>query len=216
MEKALNQCRYCTSFSPTGVDIRNLRIAVLREAGQVLCEDFDESFLVMLQEANHSATKLINLLTTNIASFNDITPPPPYSSKPLKFFKRAQIVVADLWACFNNTSYGHFKDIDKLSMFADYRVPQILHSLGCLRYSPSLINLLNSGTTLEAGGRLEIEIRGCSIWCVELLRRELRREWGRDVNSVLIDFWLWDEAQKLKKMGDGFSVSFHRTRGIFY
>jgi hypothetical protein len=216
VEKALNRCRYCTSFSLTGVDIRNLRIAVLREAGQVLCEDFDESFLVMLQEANHSATNLISLLTTNIASFNDITPPPPYSSKPLKFFKRAQIVIADLWACFNNTSYGNFKDIDKLSMFADYRVPQILHSLGCLRYSPSLINLLNSGTTLEAGGRLEIEIRGCSIWCVELLRRELRREWGRDVNSVLIDFWLWDEAQKLKKMDDGFTVSFHRTRGIFY
>jgi hypothetical protein len=216
VEKALNRCRYCTSFSLTGVDIRNLRIAVLREAGQVLCEDFDGSFLVMLQEANHSATNLISLLTTNIASFNDITPPPPYSSKPLKFFKRAQIVIADLWACFNNTSYGNFKDIDKLSMFADYRVPQILHSLGCLRYSPSLINLLNSGTTLEAGGRLEIEIRGCSIWCVELLRRELRREWGRDVNSVLIDFWLWDEAQKLKKMDDGFTVSFHRTRGIFY
>jgi hypothetical protein len=190
-------------------------MAVLREAGQALCEDFDETFIAMLEEANHSATKLINLLVTNIPSFNDIAPPLPSSSKPLKFYKRAQIVIADLWACFNNTSYGYFTDIDKLSMFADYRVPQILHSLGCLRYSPSLINLLKSGAPLEAGGRLEVEIRGCSIWCVELLRQEIRREWGRDVNSVLIDFWLWDEAQKLK-MGDGFNVSFHRTRGIFY
>jgi hypothetical protein len=169
----------------------------------------------MVEEVDHSATELINLLVSTIPSFNDLAPPLPLSSKPLKFYKRAQILVADLWACFSNTSYGHFTDIDKLSMFADYRVPQILHSLGCLRYSPALVNLLDSGCDLEAGGRLEVEIRGCSIWCVELLRRELRNEWGRDVNAILLDFWLWDEAQKLKKMG-GFKVGFHRTRSVFY
>jgi len=170
----------------------------------------------MLEEANHSAIRLINLLVTTIPSFNDIAPPLPSTTKPLKFYKRAQILIADLWACFCNTSYGYFTDIDKLSMFADYRVPQILHSLGCLRYSPALISLLNSGTHLEAGSRLEVEIRGCSIWCIELLRREIRREWGRKVNAILLDFWLWDESQKLKKTGGGFNVSFHRTRGIFY
>src|SRR5579859_7905511 len=169
----------------------------------------------MLEQANHSATRLINLVVNNISSFSDVAPPLPSSSKPLKFYKRAQILVADLWACFYNTSYGHFTDIDKLSMFADYRVPQILHSLGCLRYSPSLISLLESGVPLEAGGRLEIEIRGCSIWCVELLKREIRREWGRDINAVLLDFWLWDQAQLVKKEG-GFKVAFHRTRGVFY
>ena len=101
-------------------------------------------------------------------------------------------------------------------MFADYRVPQILHSLGCLRYSPALVRKLDAGEPIEAGSRLELEIRGCSIWCVELLRRELQRNWGRDVNAVLLDFWLWDEAQKRKKFGNGFNVAFHRTRGIFY
>jgi len=172
----------------------------------------------MLEEANHSAVRLINLLVNTIPSFNDIAQPLPSctNSKPLKFYKRAQILIADLWACFHNTSYGHFTDIDKLSMFADYRVPQILHSLGCLRYSPYLKNLIDSGAPLESGGRLEVEIRGCSIWSVELLRKEIWREWGRDVNAILIDFWLWDEAQKMKKEGEGFNVSFHRTRGIFY
>lgn len=169
----------------------------------------------MVEEANNSATRLINLVVSNIPSFNDVSPSFTESSKPLKFYKRAQILVADLWACFCDTWYGNFTDIDKLSMFADYRVPQILQSLGCLRYSPSLISLLHSGTPLDSGDRLEIEIRGCSIWCVELLRRELKRNWGRDLNAILIDFWLWDEAQKLKKMG-GLTVPFHRTRGVFY
>jgi Potential Queuosine, Q, salvage protein family len=169
----------------------------------------------MLEEADNSATKLITLLVNNIPSFNDTCASLTSGSKTLKFYKRAQILVADLWACFGDTSYGHFTDIDKLSMFADYRVPQILHSLGCLRYSPALISRLNRGASLESGGRLEVEIRGCSIWCVELLRRELKQNWGRDLNAILIDFWLWDEAQKLKKRGE-LTVPFHRTRGIFY
>jgi Queuosine salvage protein len=167
----------------------------------------------MLEEANHSAVRLVNLLVTHIPSFNDIA---KLENKSLKFYKRAQILVADLWACFRNESYGNFKDINEISMFADYRVPQILHSLGCLRYSPSLINKIDKGIPIPSGDRLEIEIRGTSIWCVELLRRELEREWNREVNAVLLDFWLWDEAQKLKTVGDGFSVAFHRTRGIFY
>jgi len=172
----------------------------------------------MLEEANHSAVRLINLLVNTIPSFNDIAPPLSSctNTKPLKFYKRAQILIADLWACFCNTSYGYFADIDKLSMFADYRVPQILHSLGCIRYSPYLKSLIDSSTPIESGSRLEVEIRGCSIWSVELLRKEMWREWGRDVNAILIDFWLWDEAQKMKKEGEGFNVSFHRTRGIFY
>jgi hypothetical protein len=169
----------------------------------------------MLEEANQSATRLIHLLVNHIPSFNDISPPFNSFTTPLRFYKRAQILVADLWACFSNSSFGRFVDIDKLSMFADYRVPQILHSLGCLRYSPALTTILDSDQPLVSGSRYEVEIRGCSIWCVELLRREIRRTWGRDINAVLLDFWLWDEAQKIKKM-DGFTVGFHRTRGVYY
>jgi hypothetical protein len=35
--------------------------------------------------------------------------------------KRAQILVADLWGCFQGEGHGHFEDIDTLTMFADYR-----------------------------------------------------------------------------------------------
>src|SRR5436305_5669924 len=73
-------------------------------------KDFEDTFLVMLEESNHSAVKLINLLVNTIPSFNDIAPPLPSTTKPLKFYKRAQILIADLWACFCNTSYGYFRD----------------------------------------------------------------------------------------------------------
>lgn len=39
----------------------------------------------------------------------------------VKIYKRVQILVADIWACFEGKSYGEFNDIDSITMFADYR-----------------------------------------------------------------------------------------------
>ena len=35
--------------------------------------------------------------------------------------KRAQILVADIWGCYQGQGLGQFDDIDELTMFADYR-----------------------------------------------------------------------------------------------
>ena len=40
----------------------------------------------------------------------------------VSFYKRAQILVADIWACFEGKDYGEFHDIDTITMFADYRL----------------------------------------------------------------------------------------------
>lgn len=80
--------------------------------------------------------------------------------KPVRFLKRAQILVADIWACFNGEGYGEFRDIDKITMFADYRVPQILATLGCIGYSPPLQAMIARGDILENGSDYEIQLRG--------------------------------------------------------
>ena len=78
----------------------------------------------------------------------------------MRFLKLAQILVADLWACFGGESYGAFRDVDKITTFADYRVPQILASLGCLAYSPPLLSMVQKGQLLESGSNYELQIRG--------------------------------------------------------
>jgi hypothetical protein len=40
--------------------------------------------------------------------------------------KLFQILVSDIWALFEGKGSGQFNDIDSLTMFADYRVPQSL------------------------------------------------------------------------------------------
>jgi len=160
---------------------------------------------------------------------------------PVYFLKRAQILVAETWAAFfpspssNQIPHPIFPGggIHQLTMFADYRVPQILHHLKILSYPPSLLALLESGQYFEHGSKEEVSIRAASIVAVERVLDEilaLRHQdketagaatmgGGRGVDvpmcSVLIDFYLWDAAKRIEEDGENV-VPVHRTRSIWY
>lgn len=185
------------------------RYGVLVEAGRTLQKMKCESLCKVIDTAGHSAQRLLETVTSNFASFNDTS---EYTNKngtrhEVAIYKRAQILVADLWACFQNKGYGQFDDIDTLTMFADYRVPQILYSLGCIEYSPRLTEHICAERNIEHNTQWEIELRACSIYAVELMRPIC------ETNAVLIDFYLWDTA---KEQEDSARIPCHRTRSIYY
>ena len=92
----------------------------------------------------------------------------------------------------------------------------MLHALGCLRYSPRLDCHIRGLKHIEHGHPWEVQIRGCSIWCVELLRREILRESPEaKVNAILIDFFLYDTV-KGGKGHDIPTIPHHRTKSIWY
>lgn len=113
----------------------------------------------LISAANGSAAALVNILARDFAAFRDERKWPG-RKKPIRFLKRAQILVADVWACFEGESYGAFRDIDKITMFADYRVPQILTSLGCMSYSPPLDSAVRRQQVIESGSSWEMQMRG--------------------------------------------------------
>ncbi|KAF4820610.1 Queuosine salvage protein [Colletotrichum siamense] len=191
------------------------RLACLREAGTVLYERYNCSVTKLIEAANGSAARLVNLLARDFDCFRD-EHVFEGRRKPVRFLKRAQILVADIWACFGGEGIGAFRDIDKITMFADYRVPQILNTMGCLYYSPSLATAINSKRVLESGARWELQMRACSIWCVELIKREIQKDHpGTSVNAILIDFFLYDTMKELEAAGTE-TVNHHRTRSIWY
>src|SRR5436190_18933496 len=51
----------------------------------------------------------------------------------------------------------------------------MLHQLGCLLYSPPLESHIRQLKPLPTGHRWEVELRGASIWCVELIQEEIYR-----------------------------------------
>ena len=120
--------------------------------------------------------------------------------------------------------------ISELTMFADYRVPQILHHLRILDYPPALVKKLLYHEPFAPGCKEEISIRAASIVSVERVRQEiLRLKSSRsegensDASSVLIDFYLWDLAKRIEVGDDVVSeiettgpLPIHRTRSIWY
>lgn len=92
----------------------------------------------------------------------------------------------------------------------------MLHTLSCLTYSPPLDSHIRHLKPMTSGHSWEIQLRGCSIWCVELIRWEIvRQHQGAKVNAILIDFFLYDTMKELEAKGEG-GVPHHRTRSIWY
>ncbi|KAJ2334099.1 hypothetical protein GGI00_002009 [Coemansia sp. RSA 2681] len=207
------------------------RIRVLREVGGVLVEKYQGRFANMLESAQGSARRLVDLVVSEFACFRDEH---ECQGRPVAMYKRAQILVADIWACFEGKGLGHFEDIDCVTMFADYRVPQALCHFGALEYSPRLMQYLRESERavvevgekraagrvppvpglLPSGHQWEMEIRGNSIWAVELIRQHIERESGTRVSAILIDFYLWDYSKEFaKEMAE---IPIHLTRSTNY
>ncbi|KAG9036427.1 hypothetical protein FRB95_008968 [Tulasnella sp. JGI-2019a] len=217
------------------------RVAILRENGSILLERFGGSFSGLLKSwkaihgVNRTALQLVKMVTDAFPSFRDQS---FHKGRPVYFWKRPQILVAEAWAAFHppaedNTLHPLFFNdgVSQLTMFADYRVPQILHTLHIITYPPSLLALLDAGTAIPYGSEVELSLRGASILAVEKVREAMIRRMQQNgrctkggISSVLIDFWLWDMAKKVERgeatipgVEPGAAVvPVHRTRSIWY
>ncbi|XP_029367213.1 queuosine 5'-phosphate N-glycosylase/hydrolase isoform X1 [Echeneis naucrates] len=204
------------SDNETPMPMLQERHKVLTEAGGVLLEH-GGNFRSFIDRAGNDARKMVELIVEKIPSYRDEA---VYEGKKISFYKRAQILVADVWGIMEARGEGDIRNMDWLTMFADYRVPQALVYLGALRYSDTLMQMLKKRELLCSGDRREVEIRGCSIWSVELIKDRLSKlVQERDgqtchITSVIIDFYLWPYAkQHHKEMAH---IPIHQTRCIYY
>lgn len=191
------------------------RMKCLHEIGNSLLENFEGKFENCVKKANHSATKLLQAIVTNFPCFQDEA---EYNGQKVAIYKRAQILIGDIWACFGGEDYGRFDDINEITMFADYRIPQVLLYYGIFEYSEELMDKLRKETVLENGEEDEVEIRGCSIHAVELLKEYVQKKMDEKetVNSILIDHFLWDFRRKNNKEIVERNLPFHKTFSVYY
>jgi hypothetical protein len=163
---------------------------------------------MLIESAENSAVKLVEILSEKIPSFRDWA---EYNGKTVYFFKRAQILAADLYGAFSGKSWGSFHDMEKLTAFADYKLPQVLRHLGILNYSGHLADKIDKKILLAPGCTEEVEIRAHTIWVVEQIRQDLARH-GKSLYSYEIDWLLWNLGQK-----DAFREKpYHLTLGTCY
>ena len=192
------------------------RVKAINEAGQIVRDKFFGSFSVCVHRAEKDVDKLLELIVDNFESYRDVC---QYKEKVVSFLKRAQILVSDIWTCLDAKGLGEFHNIDNITMFADYRVPQSLVAFNVLNYSEELKSILKSKEPIEPNGDIECEIRGMSIYACDQIQeavREIAREEGVEVeiNAILVDYFLWEYARDNRALVD--ELPFHRCRSIYY
>ena len=193
----------------TGVlQLMEERLRNLKELGRVLLEKYRGKASELVAVAGGSALKLATTLAADFSSFRDVA---TYEGQKVFFYKRAQLFAADLHGALEGKGLGSFSDMEELTAFADYKLPQVLRHVGALDYSPGLAERVDRMVYLNAGSEEEVEIRAHTIWAVELIRREMQRL-GKEVSASQIDWLLWNLGQD-----DQFRAKpYHRTLTAFY
>ncbi|KAH8872059.1 Queuosine salvage protein [Schistosoma japonicum] len=182
------------SHTAESIPLFDERLNTLKDAGKTLLEHFNGSFKNALFSCDNSAAKLLKLL--------------------FSFLKRAQILVGDMWLCFEGKGFGFFYDIEQITAFADYRVPQVLNYFGVIEYSKDLTTRILNGEEIANGSELEVEIRAATISAVHNIVKFMKSK-NAKWNSILVDNFLWYYRRSHANEIDA-KVPMHRTRCIYY
>jgi Potential Queuosine, Q, salvage protein family len=192
------------------------RAELWKELGDGLIRDYQGSALQLVETAQGNAPRLVELIVTSFPGFRDEA---YYRNKRLVFLKRAQILVGDINAALNL----NLKGMERLTTFADYRVPQLLRHWQVLEYASSLAHLVDQRVELMAGSIEELSIRAATVVAVEELVNYLNEtapQESKDQNAptaytdVQVDWYLWQVGEQLHAKGA--LKPFHTVRTHFY
>lgn len=144
------------------------RVAHLRELGRgLLALRAERPATTLIRLARGTAPRLVRQIIHRFPSFNDTA---IFHGGEVRFYKRAQILVADLAGGLAGFPIGDIHELDQLTAFADYKVPQILRQLGLLVYDDALATTIARRERIPPGDEREIEIRAATIQACEAVR----------------------------------------------
>lgn len=116
-------------------------------------------------------------------------------------------------------SGGGFSDMAALTVFADYRLPQLLRAddVRVLALSPALAAQIESGTPIARGALEEVCLRAATVHAAALIGDALRareEDGAAAVTQAQLDYYLWKLAVRRDAAGE--LPAFHRTRCTAY
>ncbi len=196
------------ALSPGGeLPLLDEREQIVRQTGRTLLDRFDGQFAAAVDSVNGRAWDVAALLLVSFDSFRDVA---QYDGQPVFFAKRAQIAALDLSLTWVEHGHEPLIELERLTAFADYRLPQILRHLGIIEVDADLAERIDSERELAAGSMAEVELRAATIIAVERMSQALAAR-GLDAPPWRIDCHLWDRSHD-----PSVRVAHHRTRTIYY
>jgi hypothetical protein len=188
----------------TPISLVKERTVAFREIGEFLSREPDFSFRKLFTRCYNNAYILSQFIPTLLPSWRD------------PFFKRSQLFVGMVQGRFNCFEKG----LDDLTVFADYKVPQTLHSMGMIRYHFSLYNTISNSSLIASGSKQELEIRAASIVLSDKLTAALNKYHDNSLNALHIDYLLWSAIRNRNSLPRGVmslvDIPHHRTMTTDY
>lgn len=184
------------------------RWQILREIGLNMVARFRGKASEMIFGAHADAQKLLEIIVQNFPSFLDVS---EYNGYPVYFYKRAQLLIADIYQIFNGDGFGKLEHCDQITACADYKLPQIISKLGIFEYSEKLAEKINNKIEILHNSPEEIEIRANTVWVVEFIKQIVEKRIPK-ILSFEINDHLWLATQE--KFKD--DKPYHRTRTTAY
>ena len=202
------------------IPLAEARLAHLHELGAALQRverdhPGQDPLQTLLDRADGSGIAFAREIIARMPSFNDIAwwdDTATGERHEVRFFKRAQILVADLAGALADRDAELFSDLPLLTAFADYKVPQVLRQLGVLVYADDLVGRIMRRERIPVNDCVELEIRAATIQACERIRAVASHENATPLTASQIDWMLWQAGQSLPKG----SEPYHRTVTIFY
>jgi hypothetical protein len=171
------------------------RLAIFHEIGEVLESRYQGRFHRFLASSprrlyDAGEEGLLQRLVTAFPSFRDES---SYRGQPVRFDKRAQLLLWQLHARFRESGFFALEDEESLTIFADYIVPVALRLLGITSYSTELEKRIQERRSIPRDSEEEVEIRAASIWASHLLTAAInaKRPSDRQVIDPVVDGRLW-------------------------
>ncbi|MFA6982252.1 MAG: queuosine salvage family protein, partial [Patescibacteria group bacterium] len=162
----------------------------------------------LIDASGNDAVKLVSLIAEDFPAFDDTR---SYMGTKVGFYKRATLHAKMLNDLLKKSGMKELKNMSKLTAIADYKIPQILRSLGIFEYSKDLSKLIDNYEILDANCEYEVEIRAATIWAVKHMTEEINKRFPK-FTAVDTDNMLWVMSQEAKPN----FKPYHRTYTIDY
>lgn len=148
--------------------------------------------------------ELLDYVVSNFSYFKDES---TYDGETIYFYKRAQLIVSDILHV-RSLLEGIEVDYSNLLGCADYKIPQVMNSLGMLEYDYNVEYKLATKVEIEEGDPVEVEIRANDLVVIDYIYEKLEHKICRmDINDYI--WLLGQDKSKIDK-------NYHRTRTIHY
>lgn len=182
------------------------RVNNIAEAAEFLLREHDGSAHNFIASCNYDAPTIAHKITQSLHCYRDGS---WYGDRWVWFLKRAQILPNDLSQLSQKYPEFVINNKDQLTIFADYRLPQVLRHYGVLEYSEKLARAIDTRKLITNGSPEEIEIRAATIAACKRLGKLCP-----DISIADIDVSLWLLSQDARAAAD--MKPHHMTVSYFY